>query len=241
MRRHLAVLAFACLASSAAHATPLVNLAWDACAGPIMKTVTPGGTPSLYVSVLGQTEGHQGYEFRVRIRSWCGADGPIGTLPDAWRFGDGGCPAAGLVTIDHLPVNGIVTCPAFQGVLASQQAKSVVYDALLGVTSIFLANAYPPGIPNPDPATTYFLGRITFDQANGVNGPGVPGVSCGGLETPVCLNLEQADWLDLSQNQHPWNVGNECVSANDPTAATACYGRTPARAATWGAIKGQYR
>jgi hypothetical protein len=233
--------AFFMLLAPCAQAAGTVSLSWDTCTGPLNRKIQPGSLVSFYVSEIGHSEPHYGYDVRVQLSTWCGTDGAT-PLPDAWRFEDGGCQGPDFLLIEHLTPDGSYFCYSFQGAVASQQIKQFTYDPLSGKAEIALVNAYPAGAISTDPTKRYYLARVLFDQTFGAAGPSVPGVACGGLEQPVCLLLRKASWLDGSSTERAFAVANACIGANDLTGSgTGCNLPTAARPATWGAIRSQYR
>ena len=101
--------------------------------------------------------------------------------------------------------------------------------------------AYDIGVVVPaNPAQRYFLGRFIIDQGQGIVGPSAPGL-CGGLETPLCLQPFDLQWLNATGDGRTWETDTPCLTVNDPAHTSGCNVSTPARATTWGAIRGQYR
>jgi hypothetical protein len=238
-----AALAFA---STSQAAVGLVDMSWDACT-PIVqdKTTTAPGSYTIFVSVLGIDQSHQGYE-----TAFIYADAS-GTVPDAWRFDPVGCQGTPYYTIDHLSL--AKSCPSFQGTLQSVQVKDIgfVPPADPGgynqnYMRVTLYNAYPNGGLGitASPAVRYFLMGVTFNHTYSVVGATVPGVSCGNFENKLCFKMIRNYYLDLGGNNVTMdrNVAPGAplyVTFNDIN-GTSC-GSVPAKAATWGAIKSQYR
>ena len=232
--------------ASETRAVPTVDLSWHDCS-PIVTTVT-GPVPDtyrLYVSAIGQQEAHQAYQVRLHVRS---AD--YSPLPDAWRFDSAGCQGSSRIEIRHLPPPALAkSCPAFQGAASSMQLEDYVFDPLTGRAHLILANRYPDGVPAPDPTVRSFLLGVDFHHEDSVTGVGKPGVACGGFETDMiisftvnlgchfgkCPSLPPPSWLDMQGEEHEFAVGNGSVAF-----CGSCV-TTPATAATWGSIKGQYR
>jgi len=229
--------ALGCIGASGAQADGMVRLDWNGCTtSPVDKSIAPGSVSSLFVTVTGHSATHHGYRIIVNVTPSSGPD-----FPDAWRFEDGGCLGPDYLTIDHLLVTGGATCPNFQGPASSLQAKSYVYDSFTGRGRIQLANVYPNSVLVADPAKRYFLMRAIFDHSLADTGPTVAGVSCGGLEKPMCLTFESAGYYDADDAEVPWAIDRGAVTANDPTANAACAGATSVRSRTWGALKSLYR
>jgi len=229
-------------------ATGDIAMSWGSCS-PIVRDVTAtNSTMSLFISVIGNDETHEAYQVRFVMG---GADHMV---PDAWRFDSQGCQAAALLTINHLPSGAHAkTCPAFQGNTASStQLKAFgfvgpngVYD--LGIMRGVLANIYSEGSTSTA-SQRYFLAEFRFDHIQSAVGEGVPGVTCGGLETPLCFNL-------LTGIQDP-NVGTSSYyRLGDPTEIVFDWNPStwvtvnglggcpavPASSTTWGQIKSVYR
>jgi hypothetical protein len=235
--RVLASLLFLSVAAGTASAVPAVRVSWDNCDPLVVnKDIAPGTMASLYASVLGQDQPHQGYEVWLSLGS-----GP-GGLADAWRFDVDGCQGTAFVTLDHTaPAAVVKTCPSFQGNLASVQVKTYDYDPSSGKARAVVANAYPAGILNPLVGQRYFLMRGLFDHTFSVDGATTPGVDCGGLARGVCAHITRAQWLSLTGAEVPFAIANEYVTARDPANDTRCPGATPTQPATWGSIKAQYK
>ena len=233
--RFLAAMLFLCAAASTSHAQS-VSLTWDTCVGPIQKAVAPGTIAQANISVLGQTSTHKAYDVRILM-------GSPGGLRDAWRFDAPGCQGSGFIELQHLPPAAISkVCPAFMQTSApSLQIKDFSFDALSGKARGVIANSYPNGVVSVSAATRYFLGGFKFDETFGVNGPSDPGLTCGGLEVPVCAHLINGAWLDLDGIEYQWTVASEYILSNDPNNASNCPAATPAQPKTWGSLKSQYR
>jgi len=90
------------------------------------------------------------------------------------------------------------------------------------------------------PTTRYLLGRFGFDLTAAVAGPSDPGNTCGGFEQPMCFKVSHASWLDPTFIERSFIISSSAlaVSFNGPG---PCFGAVPARPATWGSIKDQYR
>ena len=241
--RFLVTLLFLGAASTSAFAQGAVSLNWDTCTGPINKSVTAAMVPSpvIDISVLGQSLVHQAYQVQISV----GGNGP---LRDAWRFDPAGCQSTPYYTIDHLSL--AKACPSFQGTLASVQVKDVGHVPPLdpghystNYMRVTLYNTYPPGIlTGVNPLTRYFLMAVNFNHASSVVGPGSAGLTCGNFENPICFKMIRNYYLDPGGLEHPFGRN---VSAGAPLFVTfngggACTA-VPAKAATWGAIKSQYR
>jgi hypothetical protein len=226
----------AVLLVSPAQATPFFQLSWDSCTGPLNRCIAPGeGDVGLYGWVIGQDAPHTGYDFRVDVYRQHG-----GLFPDAWRFDVPGCQGASFIQMRYTsPAALSKTCPTFERVDQSIHITDYGFDALTGHCRIVMASAYPAGSLATDPAVRYMLGQILFNFTYAVAGPGDPGNTCGNVEAPMELHLTRAAWVDMATgNEHDFATGRLTLVANDPLVGCA---PVPARATTWGAIRGQYR
>lgn len=222
-------------------AVPTVDLSWGNCS-PIAPAVTDPlrGPHHLFASVTGQEEGHRAYQLYVHLRS------AQSQVPDAWRFDAAGCQPNGL-EIRHIPPGfAAKTCPAFHGTQEPLVLKDYSYDATIGQATLFLALYYSGGVAAPNPATRYFLLDAIFDHTNSVVGSGDTPGTCAGFEHDITLSLirdlpcpfcspRPPMWADLQGGEHDFAIGQGSV-----TFCGSC-APVPARGATWGQIKGQYR
>ena len=246
----LTVLAALAIAGSSHAATGTVDMTWTSCTGTQDITSTTPGVFNIFVSVIGFDQAHQAYESTFIYGD------ATGGVQDAWRFDPNGCQGvASLGTISHLAPGSVSkVCPSFQGALQSVQVKAIDFVPPSDTGSGYLQtnmrctlfNAYPnggAGSPNFNPLVRYFLMEVSFDHSFSIQGPTVdPNVACGGWAAPVCFKLARANYLDLAGSEIPFgrNVngsGQLIATFNGGAACTA----VPARAATWGSIKNQYR
>lgn len=214
-----------------------VSLNWDTCAGPIDKAVVPGTVANVWVSVLGQNALHKAYQLEIALKQ-------AHTLADAWRFDVAGCQGPSLIYLDLFPVIETKTCPIFMQVSSpSSQTRGFSYIEAAGWGRVVLANSYPNGVASVNAQTRYLLGRVSFDQTFGVNGPSGRENACGGLEIPLCIDLVSASWQTLDGVDTPWAISQEYVTVNDPANVTRCPSTetTPVRTKSWGMLKSQYR
>jgi hypothetical protein len=100
---------------------------------------------------------------------------------------------------------------------------------------------HPTVVTNVDPAIRYHLVRIVLDHTYSTLGPTVPGESCGGFAEPMCFYLTRAEWVTMDIVERNFLVNQEYLTMNDPNFFACFSGTVPARAATWGTIKAQYR
>jgi hypothetical protein len=223
-----------------------VALSWGACS-PIVQDVTAtSGVLRLFVTVTGLDDTHIGYQVRFLL-SDASAD-----VPDAWRFDEAGCQPAGAVTMvsdfDIFPSD----CPLLgKGSVANEIRDVRLMPAGTSLPTTVLRGAYGGtySMRGPaDPATHYRLVEIRFDHSASVVGDGVPGVLCGGLETPVCIALltgvqepgvgSTSYFRGSDGEEVPFeNAGANWVTVNG---MGGCPSVSSSRS-TWGQIKGVYR
>lgn len=234
----LVVLASLGLAGSS-HAQVTMDLSWDNCAPVVVDKVPTAGPTTFYASAIGQTVAHKAYQV------WWLVGDANKTLPDAWRFDAAGC-NGGFYTFSAQPPTALSkTCPGFVPIATQQftiplfqlSPAGLGYPTTLG--NGFLAVSYPSGSTNANPAQRYHLAQFLLDFTFAVNGPTNPGVDCGGFETPMCINTvrQRASWLDSNDVETLFNIGNAFLTVHSVSGCPAI----PARPATWGEIKGQYR
>ena len=232
-----------------------VDLTWGTVCAPVVANINPppgdqntSNPVSLIASVIGNDQTHSGYEVGFLLGD------ATKQVPDAWRFDAAGCQGVSFITINHVPPGSASkTCPAFNGPVSVLQIKEYgfveapsVYD--LTLIKGLLANAYPAGNTTVA-ATRYFLAQFLFEHQYSVNGPGTPGLTCGGFDTPMCVALLQglrgveegsgSKYVNFATGQEiPFDL-----SANNFLTVHSQGGcpTTPAQNATWGQIKSQYR
>ena len=221
------LLALALCPDAFAAATARIN--WDSCSGPLNKQVLNPAVYTVSVSVTGHAEIHKGHDLFVSI---------AGTpFPDAWRFDEGGCQLYAPFTCSWKPPIEEVTCYAFSGPMPILiPLARYNYDPLAGKATVVCAAVYAPATGTA--FTRYLLGRLSFDHTQSSPDPTVE--TCGGIATPVCIALTKADWLNADGQEVPFDIEQGFVTANDATGGV-CEAPTPARAATWGTIRGMYR
>ena len=242
----LTVAAALAFASSTQAADGLVDFSWNNCT-PVVQDVTSStpGIFGLFVSVIGMDVPQQGYETTFIYGDASGG------VPDAWAFDPAGCQGSGAVALAWIAPNAVkLTCPSFQGLLASVQVSAVDKvppsdqgTGYLGTNMrVTLLNTYPPGISTVLAATRYFLMKVSFDHSISVQGATTPGADCGNWANPICFKMTRANYLDMANLEHPFGRN---VAPGAPLFVTfngnsAC-GAVPNRPVTWGAIKNQYR
>lgn len=233
-------------AASAALAAPgVVDMSWDVCAPPVTHKANSTAPASLIFSELGNDETHTAYQVRF-LMSAAGPTAGDRVTPDAWRFDASGCQTAALIAINSSPPAALVkSCPAFKGANALEIKNFATFppgDPLPYLETQMrglLAVTYSAATANP--LQRYFLGEFLFDHTFSVDGAGTPGSTCGGNDTPVCFAIIQpTGYIRQSDGlEYPFDIGNNFVTYG-PTPAAGCPA-TPARPATWGQIKSQYR
>jgi hypothetical protein len=224
-----------------------VSLSWNTCSPIVQDIAATNGTARLFVSVLGNDDTHSAYAVDVIIGS---ADRSV---PDAWRFDEAGCQPTALFSIPDRPdAATALVCPAFQGEAASTEVikhfgmiPAGTDYSTASARCVFL-NSYPDGATSL-PGQRYFLAEFRFDHVQSVVGEGVPGVTCGGLETPLCFKLltgpdnllTTTKYFSLSQQREDYfeSSANAWVTVNGMAGCPA----VPARPSTWGQIKSVYR
>jgi hypothetical protein len=212
------------------HAAPSASIDWQTCASAIDRTPVAGPGQKINVSVIGQTDLHKAYDARVTF-------GSPGGLRDAWRFDTDGC-QTGLLVMNQVDAK---TCPAFQQAgTGALQIKKFTYDPATGKIVGLLADAYQ-AVSSVNAAQRYLLSSYNFDMTYAAPGPTDPGVTCGGVEVPMCAHITYATWLTLDGTEVPFAIAKEFVTSNDPANSSGCPGATPATAKTWGSLKSQYR
>jgi hypothetical protein len=233
----LAVVGAALLLPARAQAAAgTIDLSWNACS-PLVADLDPTGPGplSLYASVIGHSDPHDGYEV------WGYLGDADDLLPDAWAFQQGGCQGSSRFQVDHLPPAEVASaCPAFQGDLVSLQIKafqratpSSGFPQTLG--NFVIANVYPKGVGNPDPNQRQFLARFLFDHTHSVPGA-TSGDQCGGYERSLCFFLHPARLNYVHQGiESRFTPGQVFVTFRGECKSV------PAAGATWGQIKGRYR
>jgi hypothetical protein len=248
------------LSALPAATAPQVDLSWDSCSPLVTaRKPVPGETVvDLYVSVTGLEQAHKGYVANVVFtgNSPCRQ---IMAAPDAWRFDPEGCQAT-LGTISFTAPSK--TCPPLHGnapLLFTVQDFHVDEQDLSGAMVAFGAAAYPQHVQVPDPNQRYVMMRIRFDLGDAVEGPGEPGLTCGGLETPMCFSLRtgyqytvqgecgigivgtEVNFVNTSDQQVGIAPGQWYASFGlEPGSSMKCFEFTPARPSTWGEVKARY-
>lgn len=237
----MSALAALALAAPVHAADGTFNLSWDTCTGPLDKTIGAAApAASLYGSVIGFDVPFKAYQVQM---IW-GNSGTT-TVPDSWRFDAPGCQSSSFITILHLaPAAVVKTCPTLQGPVSSIQIKDVSkvstsaapYDG--DYLRLTMANALGDNVVTPVAATRYFVVGAVFDHTFSVVGATTPGLTCGGVEQPICIATIIATYLDAAGAEWNWGMGgNRGATVN----GSAGCPQSPVKNTTWGAIKSQYR
>jgi hypothetical protein len=247
-------------------AAPTLDLSWSNCSSIVSTRMPEPGQPvsTLYCSVTGMDQVHTGYVVKLWFATEMFCRSATST-PDAWRFDADGC-QSGRAQVEFGKRHP--ACPALSGLLPPPLTIATFeYSPPLdgsrnytapGAMRLIAATAYPSAPQTPDPAQRYHLFAIRFDHTDSVAGAGTPGVTCGGYDRALCFAL----WSGLDTHsgfcawsrppaslyvasdgtEEPFELGQGFASFGlDPATAFSCFEVTPARTATWGAIKAQYR
>lgn len=225
-----------------------LSTTWGEACTPIVQDATASTTSlRLVFSVLGNDDTHNAYQVRFVLSD------VNRRVPDAWEFELDGCQGSSFLTIAELPAGALSkTCPSFAQeapLFAIKNYSAVPPDWGLATTQRrgVLVVSYGKGVTS-DPGTRYFLGEFRFDHLQSVEGPGVPAVTCGGLERPMCLwVLSGTSALTGGSTYFREEDGSEIPFEFDPGAnfvtvngMLGCPG-VPASPTTWGALKNVYR
>jgi len=222
--------------SSMAAAEPTISVHWGSCPFPagerLNRDVGTASRDTITVTVKGLSGPVQAAQVYLHFRS-------PGGLPDAWRYDDAGC-EAGRATFE----NASPTDPCLP--LVGANLRRIVrfeYDELSKHGRIIYAQAFD-GF-SADPSVVYTLGRFTFDHS-------APD-PCQCLETPVCIDISVASYLDgeflernfaLGQQYLTWNDlanSSHCPFGDGELMTTGACGATPVRSNSWGSVKALYR
>jgi len=235
------ILPFACsllaplLFAATAAATPFVSVHWGSCPFPAHESINrnqgTGPKDTITVTVKGLSGPVQAAQVILQFSS-------PGGLADAWRYDDAGC-EAGRVTLENTSPGD--PCPPLLGANL-RRIVQFDYDDLSKKGRIVYAQAFD--VINADPNVSYTIGRFVFDHS-------APD-PCGCLETPVCIFLANAVYLDGASNEIPFVISGQFLTWNDPANSNSCpfggdflttgtCGATPVRAGSWGSVKATYR
>ena len=225
------------LLTTSASATPIVAVNWGSCPVPAgastNRNVGEGPKETITVTVKGLSGPVLGAQVILTFAS-------RGGLADAWRYDDAGC-EAGRVSFENASAND--PCPPLLG--ANPRRIAVFqYDELTQKGRLVFAQAFD--VLNANPNITYTLGRFTFDHS-------APD-PCGCLETPVCIHVANATYLDGGTNEIPFAFAAEFLTWNDPTNSSNCPSSGPlegtisgncvptlVKPGSWGSLKASYR
>lgn len=223
------------------------SLSWSGCTPNGAVTRHRDYAPDSHVvtmTMLGTTDMNiRGFEAELRVAS-------IGSgLGDAWRFDQGGCNSGAMGLALGSPAQA---CPsAFQAGTGTVSFVSFTYEFDRG--NIRFGAAGPPRVL--ESGRRYVLGELRFDLSRAVAGADAPADRCACGDRPTCIigtgiRFANADGSELQARTWEW-VGWASPSAcefpdlciPDPCVveSTCVRAVVPARGATWGAIKSQYR
>lgn len=232
---------------------PVLDLWWGDCSPIQRDRVLPSGevTSKLVVFVNGMDQPHKAFQFNLYYGEHGLPCAPV-DVPDAWRYDFAGCQGASFFNMTTTSTSK--TCPQLAGPNPAE-IKDLSYDPAISQMRLVIASGYAARVP--DPNVTYRLATITFDHTYAVTGAGVPGLTCGGFEKPICITTwggfnvhgdcyqgpyPNASYLDENGVEHPFGAGGPGFATFriDPS-IQACSLATPAEPKTWGSIKAQYR
>jgi hypothetical protein len=239
-----------CSLAPAQAGTPVVQLHWDSCTGPVNKGPGDGPTQSLFLAETGLSGPVRGFD--AQLVFWSPGSG----LADSWRFDTQGCGAVGWYTV--FPATS-KSCPVIRSGFPTM--SSVFRYVTAGVTGrgtidfseLFATDATPP-------AGTGLIVGFDFDHSAATLGAGSTATTCGCYDRPLCISLASAAWTDAQMNEQTFAPGLGFVTWNDPTDTatdcpigpdlcipdpcvvdSTCVAVTPAHATSWGSVKGMYR
>lgn len=225
-----AVIVLGC-STTTVHADPSGRYSWDQC-DPVVtnKNWTGPGTYVQVISALGLVPGITSIQVRV----------VTGYVQDAWYFSDNF--VAGCQPQSRLAFSSTGTdC-------AAAPVTQFVYQRMYTLTpsgsnGFMLDMALNPNFA-PDPAVRYAIARLAFDHSHSVAGyaPPVSG-NCGSADVEVCFAISgfyftgppSGGSLPFDSDYLTWQDFNATHTSRP------CPAAVPARPATWGQIKGQYR
>src|SRR5690349_16923959 len=217
-----------------AHAAGTVRLNWNPCTnGALNMSAVPGEAAMAWATVYGHQESHRGYEIRLTLQSPTGE-----AFPDAWRFDEGGCQDPFFLNIN--PLGATPFCPRFMPTTPPPvTTASYSYDGLTDGANIVVTAQYVT-IPATDPRVRFALFSARFDHVISTFEPTIPGQTCGGMATPICMAVTKAEWTRGDGTILPFIIQPNAITFNDPQ-GLVCAAATPARAETWGTIRQMYR
>jgi hypothetical protein len=242
------------LAPPAVGAVPTSHLAWDACGGPLVRVLAPGQSAvTLYAWITGLDFAHQGFAASFAFAGddphacRSAADGRLEPA-DAWRFDVVGCQGPERASFDFAPAASL-GCRWIGGAPNASTARHVdpAPSYMPPEWIRFLGVASYPTLPAPPASQALLLFAVRLDLSDARTGAAPPG-SCGGLEAPLyvvdrwtelvegvgCVERTlQATITDADGIAHPIAPGGARLTVD----ATP----RPARSASWGRIKAQYR
>lgn len=239
-----------CSLAPAQAGTPVVQLRWDSCTGPINKGPGDGPTQSLFVTETGLSAPVRG--FAAQLIFWSPGSG----LADSWRFDTQGCGAVGWYTV---LASTSKSCPVIRsGFPTSASVFRYVTSGVTGRGTIDFAEAFMTDATPP--AGTGMIVEFDFDHSAATLGPGSTATTCGCYDRPLCISLGTVSWTDAQMDVQYFQAGQSFVTWDDPdntrtycpfgpdlcipdpcVVDSTCVAVTPAHAASWGSVKGMYR
>jgi len=222
-----AVFALLLVLATPVAADPVAKLHWDTCdSAALTKSYAGPGTYTQVVTLSGIGETVKGVEVLIQLM-FRGANGCAVAAPDAWRFDAGGC-QAGRVAASYAAAPG--DCP----VLGSTGRASLLGATDATAPVIHVVSAFDPVTLSAD--STYTVVTLAFDQSQSVVGASHDGL-CGGVDLPGCAQIVGLSYL--RPDNSVVNVGGAWSVAWQ--SADGCSFCDPAKPATWGRVKAEYR
>jgi len=230
--------------ASPAFADPAIDYGWQGGTRQCVRSATDvtfsqSSSYQLIVAIHGFDQPFVAYEGSVVIMP---ADG--GSFPDAWRYDAAGCQPEGAMTTWFFPPPVEFGCfPLVYNARPYYQAAAPIFDETAGRLRVPFRVEYRDGpVSAFEPAYPSVLAIMQFDIAQSVPtnqaGPG----TCGGLERPMCFQLESVRFERPDHSMMEIDRPISIVTANAAAlGGTAACTAVSARAATWGALRASYR
>jgi len=228
MRLRLALLACLVL-PAAAHAAPVARYTWQletlvGCSREVSDQYVQDGA-NVGVGVTGLAEPFTAYAFDLEIAAQDGQP-----LPDAWRYDAQGCRGSSSVLWKTHPSPGSPCGWLYDMSSSPVPATTITWDG----ARLHLSYLLEAGTPaDPFPAGEFFVAIV---------GLPLPADGCAGADDPTCFLLRSlrfrrpdGSWFEA---ERPIAVITLNAASLDGPAACAA---VPARAASWGEVKGAYR
>jgi hypothetical protein len=264
-------LLFGVAQAPSASADGTISISWDRPAGPgqppiTWRTFDGPGPIDVYVTLNGMSSSIQAQEVSLVMSTNPFCVFNRDTIPDAWRFDEGGCQAG----------RSCFTGKGLRELLGGQPLEpgylsisDVAGSPDLQTIRFVLAELYP-AVMHPDPTKSYTLFHLRLDHGLSVAGPST-GSGCGHADDEVYLALSRASYLDSEGNEIPWTwtypdwIGSKgasdarahgvlCTHSEAPSpsllsrfgdtiqsALDPCDLPVPTDATSWGRLKSVYR